>query len=92
VQDEIGVRRQHDAVQLEGEPVRILIPGSSCLPTAVGGESADQRAELGLERGDQSLTGPGRAPISRAALAMKQPPGNVRRSRCAKNASHTAVS
>ena len=39
-----------------------------------------------------SLTGPVRVPISRAALAMKEPFGQVCRSRCPKNASHTAAS
>ena len=45
------------------------------------------------KRRDQVLDrGPGRTPVSRAAPAMKNRRGKVRRSRCAKNASHTAAS
>ena len=61
VQDEIGVRRQHDAVQLEGQPVRVLTDSELVPADRGGGETADQRAELRLERGDQvpDRSGPG---------------------------------
>ena len=58
VQDEVGVGGQHDAVQLEGQPVRVLtcrqfVPGQSGRR-----EAADQVAELGLKRCDQVFDRP----------------------------------
>jgi hypothetical protein len=67
VQDEAGVGGQHDPVQLEGEPVRVLAGGKLVLLERSGRESPDQRVE--------------RVPISSAAAAKKQPPGKVRRCR-----------
>ena len=63
VQDEVGVGGQHDPVQLEGEPVRVLAGGKLVLLECGGRESADQRREPGLEGGD-SLLEPARATCS----------------------------
>jgi hypothetical protein len=68
------------------------LAGSSLLARAVAAKPRIRSPNWDWNAAIRSLTGPGRAPISRAALAMKQPPGKVCRSRCSKNASHTAVS
>ena len=52
VQDEVGVRGQDDAVQLEGQLVRIIAGGKLVLLKSGRGEAPDQRHELRLERGD----------------------------------------
>ncbi len=65
---------------------------SSFLARAVAAKPRIRSPNRAWNPATRSLTGPGRVPSSRAALAMKQPPGNVWRSRCSKNASQTAVS
>jgi hypothetical protein len=65
---------------------------SSSLASAAAAKPRISAPNLDWNSAIRSLTGPGRAPVSSATPAMKQPPGNARRSRCAKNASHTAVS
>ena len=68
------------------------VAGSSCRSIAVAAKPRISPTNRAWNAATSSLTGPGRVPISRAALAMKQPPGNVRRLRWSKNASHTAAS
>jgi hypothetical protein len=68
------------------------LPGSSCWASAVTAKPRSSAPNSAWKAAIRSVTGPGLVLISSAALAMKDPAGNARRSRWAKNASHTAVS
>src|SRR5664279_5923424 len=59
VQDEAGVGGEHDPVQLEDEPVRVLAVGKLVLLERSGRESPDQRGEPGLQGRDPFLDRPG---------------------------------
>ena len=52
VQDEVGVGGQHDPVQLEGEPVRVLAGRKLVLLERGDGETPDQATNSDCERGD----------------------------------------
>ena len=55
VENEVGVRGEDDAVQLEGECVGIFVRRELALLERGDDEAADQRSEPALERGDLLL-------------------------------------
>ena len=88
VQGVVGVRGQHDAVELKGQPAGILAGRQLAPVHGDGGEAAQQVTELSLAPGDQlpDRPRPGGHPQGRAgheAAARDGPPFQVREERLA---------